>query len=60
MEYVPTLKCELMAMAFLVPLDYTAAYFKMRKSTYAWITNNIYALAATVPNGNSYFNLKWA
>lgn len=52
MEYVPTLKCELMA--FLVPLDYTDAYFKMRKSTYAWITNNIYVLAATVLNGNSY------
>lgn len=55
MEHVQvhTLKCKLMA--FLVHLDCTADYFRKSKSTNAWITSNIYALAATVPNDNSYF-----
>lgn len=60
MEHVQvlTLKCELMA--FLVHLDYIAAYFRKRKNTNAQSTSNIYALAAQVSHSNSYFIQRWA
>lgn len=39
-DQVPTLKCKLMA--FLLHLDYTAAYFRKKKNTDAWVTSNNY------------------
>lgn len=60
MEHVqiPTLKCKLTA--FLIHLDYTAAYFKKGKDTNARITSSICALAASALNANSYFTQRWA
>lgn len=54
--HVPTLKCKLMA--FLIRLDYTAAYFRKGKDTTTQITSNVYALTASVLNAN--FTQRWA
>lgn len=46
--------------SFSGTLNYTGAYFRKKKSTNAWITSDIYALADILPNGNSYFTRRWA